>query len=1062
MENDSKIQLSNQSFTNDQKKEIESLVKRLKLDRGEIERGDFIATLRADAERIQSARQFKADKDVAKGGQKRNVRNDFADNSITQFHMQAIEEVTNTIKNSTRHELKNNADRINQLSKFLETSSVHDKKFLQQKYTQALTLVQTEHAKKSKLSTIVGNNLLDLTTQYLDIKSIAHGLFDNNPAMMAAFSLTSKAIKKVRENKELKDKTLRADAEGTVVATRNEQIKGKRDRKESQREADLERYRGESGTAKDEPLLGSFDGSDAPTRISPTADSTSPTQVQRLDNANVRAVGGVGLGGVEGSEQSLEVAQMIQKDVQLIREFLVKDKKTDRSEELQMQAKKKDTMNKDLFKKKAKSEDDDDDDDGFSIFDTLGDFFGGGRDKKRKGRRNRKGKKGKKGLFRKLLKGGKGLLGRGAGLVKGAAGLAVGGSLLGSFMGGGGIDDAVAESVTKKSATKTATKSVAKGAGKTAGKGIGKGLGKSLLKKIPGIGLIMGLGFAGQRLMDGDLGGAGMEALSGLASTIPGIGTAFSVALDGALMAKDSGAFDSNESTDEIIAKSEAKANLEAKGEKYVFVPPEKIIWDDNPSGLILDGENENGVKVAKSEAEALSESSEVKKGAKVDKTQLEVLEEMLEVMQDGSANDIIRITNEKYGTESLDNVVEAMEEITAANDPLINSLPETKRINDVLEAGKIAIDQFAALFGENPFPTSEEPTKIDSKTGAQGKPTGAYSNIPDSMLSKNQKSIKYAAGKNKKSTGLYEQAINDPNFEAGSLTRISETGKLNGAGTISTGVGDFGGKSYGSNQLSSKQGTLQKFLSDSPYGSQFAGLQPGSSQFDAKWKQLAAQDKGFGKSQNAFIDKTHFTPFKEKNEAAGLKLSGRSSGVQEILHSTSNQFGPNSKILKNFARDSGGIEGVNGMSDAELIENFSQYKSQKTSAYFGKSSSGVQAGVKKRFERERVAALGLDKIQAGIPSIGMESAGINTAANNDKKVQVAALEAKTEQLNKSLSDKKSAPIVVASGGGDNRSAMSKAGKTGTGLMAQSGLIARNLDSTITRLSDRFISDSLS
>ena len=92
------------------------------------------------------------------------------------------------------------------------------------------------------------------------------------------------------------------------------------------------------------------------------------------------------------------------------------------------------------------------------------------------------------------------------------------------------------------------TKTVAKGLLKKAGRKIGvksvakiggKALGKGLLKKIPFIGLGAGLLFAGQRMMAGDFKGAGLEMLSGVAGTVPGIGTAVSVGLDATLAAKD-------------------------------------------------------------------------------------------------------------------------------------------------------------------------------------------------------------------------------------------------------------------------------------------------------------------------------------------------------------------------------------------------------------------------------------------------------------------------------------------------------------------------------------------
>jgi len=90
---------------------------------------------------------------------------------------------------------------------------------------------------------------------------------------------------------------------------------------------------------------------------------------------------------------------------------------------------------------------------------------------------------------------------------------------------------AVTSKVASTIAEKTGIKAIAKFTG--------KGALKSVAKKIPGIGLLFGLGFGLQRLMKGDLTGAAMEVASGAASTIPGLGTAASVAIDAGLVAKD-------------------------------------------------------------------------------------------------------------------------------------------------------------------------------------------------------------------------------------------------------------------------------------------------------------------------------------------------------------------------------------------------------------------------------------------------------------------------------------------------------------------------------------------
>ena len=75
--------------------------------------------------------------------------------------------------------------------------------------------------------------------------------------------------------------------------------------------------------------------------------------------------------------------------------------------------------------------------------------------------------------------------------------------------------------------------------GKTLAKVGAKAAGKSLLKKIPGVSILAGAAFGAGRLLKGDWKGALGEVASGVAGTIPGIGTAASLAIDGALMAKD-------------------------------------------------------------------------------------------------------------------------------------------------------------------------------------------------------------------------------------------------------------------------------------------------------------------------------------------------------------------------------------------------------------------------------------------------------------------------------------------------------------------------------------------
>ena len=140
------------------------------------------------------------------------------------------------------------------------------------------------------------------------------------------------------------------------------------------------------------------------------------------------------------------------------------------------------------------------------------------------------------------------------------------------------------------------TKTVAKGLLKKAGRKIGvksvakiggKALGKGLLKKIPFIGLGAGLLFAGQRMMAGDFKGAGLEMLSGVAGTVPGIGTAVSVGLDATLAAKDM-----NMIGDGTPESSTPNPHIAGNGMPIILNPSTMKAWERAVAAAAKDGVN--------------------------------------------------------------------------------------------------------------------------------------------------------------------------------------------------------------------------------------------------------------------------------------------------------------------------------------------------------------------------------------------------------------------------------------------------------------------------------------
>jgi hypothetical protein len=95
--------------------------------------------------------------------------------------------------------------------------------------------------------------------------------------------------------------------------------------------------------------------------------------------------------------------------------------------------------------------------------------------------------------------------------------------------------------------------------------------------------------------------------------------------------------------------------------------------------------------------------------------------------------------------------------------------------------------------------------------------------------------------------------------WKLGTTSEQFETGGR-GVATISTGSGDFGGVSYGSYQLSSSLGVVQKFIAQSSYKQEFATLEVNSDKFKKKWKEIAEREpEEFEASQHQFIKATHY-----------------------------------------------------------------------------------------------------------------------------------------------------------------------------------------------------------
>lgn len=199
-----------------------------------------------------------------------------------------------------------------------------------------------------------------------------------------------------------------------------------------------------------------------------------------------------------------------------------------------------------------------------------------------------------------------------------------------------------------------------------------------------------------------------------------------------------------------------------------------------------------------------------------------------------------------------------------------------------------------------------------------------------------------------------------------GTLSAKYETGGR-GPGTVSTGAGDPGGVSYGSYQMASKMGTVQRFVAQAgfPWLADFQNLKAGTAPFTACWKRIAAaQTDAFQNAQHGFIKKSHYDPLAAKIlKDDGLDVNTRCRALQDVIWSTAVQHGGGTPIVHR-AIGNVSVATTDPGYDEQLIRAIYAERGKKKAdgnlAYFSRSAPGVQKGVARRFRDELQDALAM------------------------------------------------------------------------------------------------------
>lgn len=197
------------------------------------------------------------------------------------------------------------------------------------------------------------------------------------------------------------------------------------------------------------------------------------------------------------------------------------------------------------------------------------------------------------------------------------------------------------------------------------------------------------------------------------------------------------------------------------------------------------------------------------------------------------------------------------------------------------------------------------------------------------------------------------------PGEVLGGLARRYESGRL---GSAAIGRDSTGGWSYGSYQIATRTGTMQRFLSflQNSNPELYARLQAaggvqgameGTQDFQNAWRELS-QNSDFDREQHAFIRRTHYDPLANRLRELGLDLNQRSASLREVIWSTGVQHGGGTNVVERAIQRIG--RPITEISDAELIEGI--YEERRTR--FGSSTPAVQASVQRRFTEEQARAL--------------------------------------------------------------------------------------------------------
>ncbi|MCX8044076.1 MAG: hypothetical protein N3B18_08130 [Desulfobacterota bacterium] len=227
----------------------------------------------------------------------------------------------------------------------------------------------------------------------------------------------------------------------------------------------------------------------------------------------------------------------------------------------------------------------------------------------------------------------------------------------------------------------------------------------------------------------------------------------------------------------------------------------------------------------------------------------------------------------------------------------------------------------------------------------------------------------------------IQEEAVREGTFFEGGSDRLGSIAARYESGTLGSeaiGYDRNGGTSYGMYQLSSRMGTMARFIEylqeHAPeWAQRLCACGPANTgstngRMPSEWKKIAKEDpQRLAQLEHAFIRETHYDEaLAQVQERTGIDLSQRSAALREVLWSTAVQHGARgaadivTRALMRAKHSDGTI------SDEKLIHEIYSCRSRQ----FTSSTRRVRTAVQQRFSEEKRVVLAMLKNGKDIQSV--------------------------------------------------------------------------------------------